>query len=304
MEFDEFRTGYEIFAESWNETLTTALNKLFNKEFTLATEVGEDQAVQPVLEAYEFPLVWASFETTGSVPLNHALTLSIADASKLFAWMTGSDIPEELTEEQLNPLKDGLDQLIEQLAANQENGIEWEHQNLNLQLVSEPVDGISETGCNGTVTLTVDDETLSLHHLVWGYELVETADKADEGSGDFDSLFEGTEEEDVNVHPAEFENFSGGRAASGGANNLSMLLDVELEVFVELGRKKMLIKDLLKLGKGSIIELDKAAGEPLEIFVNGRKLADGEVVVVDDTFGIRITQIVGTLKEKPVVENV
>jgi len=72
-----------------------------------------------------------------------------------------------------------------------------------------------------------------------------------------------------------------------------MLLDVDLEVLVELGRKTMLIKDVLKLGKGSVVELDKAAGEPLGIFVNGKKLAEGEVVVVDDHFGIRISQLAG-----------
>jgi flagellar motor switch protein FliN/FliY len=73
-----------------------------------------------------------------------------------------------------------------------------------------------------------------------------------------------------------------------------MLMDVEMEIYVELGKKTMLVKDILKLGKGSVVELEKAAGEPLGIFVNGRKLAEGEVVVVDDHFGIRITQLAGT----------
>ena len=70
-----------------------------------------------------------------------------------------------------------------------------------------------------------------------------------------------------------------------------MLLDVELEVLVELGRKSMKIRDVLKLGKGSLIELNKTAGEPLTIYVNNRKLAEGEVVVIDDNFGIRITKL-------------
>jgi flagellar motor switch protein FliN/FliY len=71
-----------------------------------------------------------------------------------------------------------------------------------------------------------------------------------------------------------------------------MLLDVPLEVNVELGRTRMTIQDLLQLGPGSVVELDKVAGEALDILVNGRLVARGEAVVVNDKFGIRITDIV------------
>jgi flagellar motor switch protein FliN/FliY len=73
---------------------------------------------------------------------------------------------------------------------------------------------------------------------------------------------------------------------------LDMLLDVPLEVNVELGRTRMTIQDLLQLGPGSVVELDKVAGEALDILVNGRLVARGEAVVVNDKFGIRITDIV------------
>ncbi len=76
------------------------------------------------------------------------------------------------------------------------------------------------------------------------------------------------------------------------ARRLDMLLDVPLEVNVELGRTRMTIQDLLQLGPGSVIELDKVAGEALDILVNGRLVARGEAVVVNDKFGIRITDIV------------
>jgi flagellar motor switch protein FliN len=80
--------------------------------------------------------------------------------------------------------------------------------------------------------------------------------------------------------------------AEGNARRLDMLLDVPLEVNVELGRTRMTIHDLLQLGPGSVIELDKVAGEALDILVNGRLVARGEAVVVNDKFGIRITDIV------------
>lgn len=74
--------------------------------------------------------------------------------------------------------------------------------------------------------------------------------------------------------------------------NLNMILDIPLEVSVELGRNKMLINDLLQLGQGSVIELNKLAGEPLEVLVNGRLVARGEVVVIHDKFGVRLTDII------------
>src|SRR5512142_2201661 len=76
------------------------------------------------------------------------------------------------------------------------------------------------------------------------------------------------------------------------SRRLDMLLDVPLDVSVELGRCRMTIQELLALGPGSVIELDKVAGEPLDILINDRLVARGEAVVVNDKFGVRITDIV------------
>ncbi len=75
-------------------------------------------------------------------------------------------------------------------------------------------------------------------------------------------------------------------------SKLKMILDVPLKVTVELGRTKMLINDLLQLGQGSVIELDKIAGEPMEILINDKLVAMGEVVVVNEKFGVRLTDVV------------
>jgi flagellar motor switch protein FliN/FliY len=74
--------------------------------------------------------------------------------------------------------------------------------------------------------------------------------------------------------------------------NMELLLDVPLEITAELGRTRMIINDLLQLGQGSVIELNKLAGEPLEIFINHKLIARGEVVVVNEKFGIRLTDII------------
>ncbi|MDI6103952.1 flagellar motor switch protein FliN [Actinoplanes sp. NEAU-A12] len=82
------------------------------------------------------------------------------------------------------------------------------------------------------------------------------------------------------------------RAAGGGRGGLDMLHDVEMEVSAELGRTRMSVRELLSLTPGAIVELDRAAGSPADLLVNGRLIARGEVVVVDENFGIRITEIV------------
>jgi len=78
--------------------------------------------------------------------------------------------------------------------------------------------------------------------------------------------------------------------------NLDFILDLPLEVSVELGRARMLISELLQLGQGSVIELNKLAGEPVEIFVNQKLIARGEVVVVNDKFGIKMTDILSPME--------
>lgn len=80
-------------------------------------------------------------------------------------------------------------------------------------------------------------------------------------------------------------------AASEDYGGLNLLYDIPLEIRVELGRVKMLVKDVVDLGTGSIVEIDKAAGEPVDVMVNGRLVARGEVVVIEDNFGVRITEI-------------
>jgi flagellar motor switch protein FliN/FliY len=76
--------------------------------------------------------------------------------------------------------------------------------------------------------------------------------------------------------------------------NLDLLLDVQMTVTVELGRTKKYIKEILMLGEGSILELDKLAGEPVDLLVNGKLIAKGEVVVIDENFGVRVTDIVSS----------
>ena len=87
-----------------------------------------------------------------------------------------------------------------------------------------------------------------------------------------------------------------GPATGGETKSLDLILDIPLTVAVELGRSKMLINDLLQLGQGSVIELTKLVGEPLEVLVNQKLVARGEVVVVNEKFGVRLTDIVSPME--------
>jgi flagellar motor switch protein FliN/FliY len=80
-------------------------------------------------------------------------------------------------------------------------------------------------------------------------------------------------------------------AISQGEVSISVLLDLSLPVSIELGRTKMTVQEILRLGRGSVIQLDRLAGEPIDIYVGDRRFAEGEVVVIDEHFGIRITRV-------------
>jgi flagellar motor switch protein FliN/FliY len=92
--------------------------------------------------------------------------------------------------------------------------------------------------------------------------------------------------------PATFANFSPAQVASAGSNDINMILDIPVQLTVELGRARIPIKHILQLAQGSVVELDALAGEPMDVLVNGYLIAQGEVVVVSDKFGIRLTDIV------------
>ncbi len=127
----------------------------------------------------------------------------------------------------------------------------------------------------------------------------------EETSGDEASVEEasGDEGETDRVEPADEDSVQENGEAQEGSEgsrdekaNVDLIMDLPLQVVVELGRTKMLINDLLQIGQGSVIELNKQVGEALDILVNGKLVARGEVVVVKDKFGVRITEVLSTIE--------
>ena len=123
-------------------------------------------------------------------------------------------------------------------------------------------------------------------------EMQDLTSSIPEGNTEDNETTENTEDKTVTVQPVQFASFEDLDQVQGPVNqNLNILLDVKLQLTVELGKTELPIKKVLELTKGSIVTLNKAAGEPVELYANGKLIAYGEVVVIEDNFGLRITHI-------------
>ena len=122
-------------------------------------------------------------------------------------------------------------------------------------------------------------------------------------SNDLDFLedFVDEAEKTPNARKAVFDNLDTRDVKKGEDSNISLLLDVPMRLTVELGRTRRSVRDVLSLNVGSVLELDKLSGEPVDLLVNGKIIAHAEVVVIDENFGVRITEII-TPKEKMILE--
>lgn len=124
----------------------------------------------------------------------------------------------------------------------------------------------------------------------------ETERMVQEALSSVQATVEDAQKELNSAAPLAMPDFS--RGGAGGAHGIEMLSDVDLHVTIELGRTQMLVEDVLRLGEGSVVELDKLAGDPVDIYVNQRLVARGEVLVLNDNFCIRVSEIVANLEEQ------
>lgn len=315
MEFEQLSKHYQERFQSLQESITDLLKQLFSRD--LQVELKGTEALKSSASVQEdgTPEVQIQFSTKGRRDYHHTLAFSSETGLKIFAWLTQKETDESLNDEHLQGLTEGSNQVLEQLQTALEGDpeafkVEGLQARINEAQEENSDDEEGQSGLAATYELTSGEETVVVRHHVWltneeqlegEEEQLSEADQPAEGetppqedqASEISESGEESSGELVGVHPVDFESLEENGPTNGKPRNLDMLYDVGLEVLVELGKKSMVIQDILKLGKGSIIELEKAAGDPLEIFVNGRKLAEGEVVVVDDHFGIRITQLAG-----------
>jgi flagellar motor switch protein FliN len=193
---------------------------------------------------------------------HHQLLLDTDSIKALSVFVDGVEEDAELNDESVQKLQASLNKILTEAKLSTND--------LSLSVIQELPQSLSEfNGLSSGVILDLEGSKINVVYFI---SALDADDKVDVANPEFSNLF--------------------GDGPSGPTHNMQMLMDVELEVQVELGRKKIKIQDVMSLGKGSVLELDKNAGEPLELYINDTKLAEGEVVVVEDHFGIKITQLI------------
>lgn len=282
MNFDDFKKKFIELQGEIEPIVKDALGQLLQREIGLQGDVSEVENLQQAVESGSFPRVALAFTTGSEQPLLEHIFLFEPDfVLQMYAWMISDEPAAEIGDEHLDGLNEGFEQVFGQIKmAVPDDQANYLLDNLKVQRVESAADlegALSqEPAVYARYTITGDDKSFTIDYYCRMEQQAEVAPD---------------EEDRIAVQPAEFGTLGGNGFDDGDSRNIDMLLDVNLEVTVELDRKIVTVAELLKLGKGSIVELEKSAGEPLDIFVNGRKFAEGEVVVIDDKFGIRITQL-------------
>ena len=264
--------------DTYQGTIINHIKEIFNqKKVGIDSSISEDQNLLEQVLGEDFPRAGIQFSTKQeNTHTQHLITLDLNSVKLIYSALSGEKIEDHLSDEQYTALNEALKQLLEKISDSiDETSMKFTARDISVYSFDSgenfSKDLPIENGISISHNLTFGKDKISLNQFSWN-KIVK--------NGDF-----------VDVSQAEFESFTSENGDAGSPRNINMLMDVELEVLVELGRKSMRIQDVLKLGKGSLIELDKGAGEPLTIYINNRKLAEGEVVVVDDKFGIRITKL-------------
>lgn len=267
-----------------------------------------------------------------SQPQGAESTFLIPDeAARILASLTeggdGSDPPESVSDTQLDALTNIMSGLVRGFSTALSNStgdlFDLESSSTHYGMLTiPPVFALEGSAVEARFTLSIPDvldtEVTALFTSEFIFGLTPQPIEGGTGGGDAPGLEAMLSEDDVAAMFSQVTAGSGDFGSSGpvassfgmgGASGpfsnplssgsdsmlprgLEMILDIPLDVTVELGRVRMLIKDVLELSSGSIIELDRVAGEPVDLLVNGRLVAKGEVVVIEDNFGIRITEII------------
>jgi len=295
MAFENFKNNFIKSQQDVQDVVKNALDQILQKEVSLEKQMTQVDNLQVSASGLVFPAGVISYSTGSSI--NQMMVLDPKFINQFYAWMIADEPAAEIGEEQIEGAKEAFDQVFGQIKiAVADDKANFNIENFQIDIVEsgEALSTVLENipAMYLDYTFSADGKSFKLNYFAWpvpGAESKQDGKTMQEDMGA--EQMPNSEMDKVVVQPAEFADLSGSGMDYGSNRNVDMLLDVNLEITVELDHKTMLVSELLKLGKGSIIELEKSAGEPLDIFINGRKFAEGEVVVIDDKFGIRLTQL-------------
>lgn len=274
--------------ETAQDALKSFLKTLLGREITLQAEAPEPHAPADLPTA-DYAVTAHSAEHGVAVLLEEAWVPLLSEA------MLGT--PMQPTDDEAGDL---MNELVGQGYGAVRNALASEDlqlPNLTLDVTFEEPDWTPPESLQ-MVRFTAEGDAEPIGGLVvfpagaLPQETEETVDSGAESSSPEASPSDDAPEDPVDVSPASFSELGQENVGGDGTpENFDLLAGVELEVTVELGRRRLPLADVLQLTNGSVIELEKLVGEPLEIYANGRFIAEGEAVVIDEQFGVRITSI-------------
>ena len=311
---------------------STALSQIINQQVNITTPVVTINTVNEIKNGFETPNIILEVEYTSGIVGRNILIMKTSDASVIANLMMGGDgtvTQEVLSEIEISAVQEAMNQMIGSAATSmatmfaREVNISpptsktWENPDDKLSEGMNDDESVVKVSFRLTIGDLVDSSIMQILPIQTAKKIVAIMmGEEDKPKEVKQEVLEKTppkniqvEEPDytyeepvtyrepapqippVEVHQAHFEPLRN-EATGVPHKNIDLILDVPLEISVVLGRTKKSIKDILSLSNGSLIELDKLAEEPVEILVNGKKIAYGEVVVVDENFGVRITSIV------------
>ncbi len=309
---------------------STALYQLVNQQVNITTPVVSITTLRDIKKEFEYPNIILDVEYTEGIVGRNILIMKVADAGVIANLMMGGDgnvQSSELSEIEISAVQEAMNQMIGSSATSMAtmfarivnisppNSKIWSEISETISDTLDEDEQIVRVKFNITIGTLVDSEIMQILpietakkivSIMMGEEKVEEPvaqvnnHKVEEKTISYESQAEVQREPErapqrevkaVEVHEAKFGQLTPSRIGEPH-KNIDLILDVPLNISVVLGRTKKSVKDILNLSTGSLIELDKLAEEPVEILVNGKKIAYGEVVVVDENFGVRITNIV------------
>lgn len=311
---------------------STALSQIINQQVNITTPVVTITTFKELKESFEVPNIALEVRYTSGIVGENLLVMKITDAAVIANLMMGGDgtvQSSELSEIEISAVSEAMNQMIGSAATSmatmfaREVNISppasriWDDSSCTLSEEIDENENIVKVSFNITIGNLVDSYIMQILPLntarkitdiMMGRENFEPAKQSHDKIPEkvetpivvstSVSANEGYQEKEIEIPQPQVEVHAAAFPELSETNNLhvprniDLILDVPLEISVVLGRTKKSIKDILNLGTGSLVELNKLAEEPVEILVNGKKVAYGEVVVVDENFGVRITSIV------------
>ncbi len=310
-------SSFTEFINDLSATIGLTLSENLGKSVALEATETEPIRIQDILS--NPPTALTATFNLNAIDTTDCMVVLPEECIQRFVSLAGGDINDvditTLSDEDIAYLNEAVTSIVQgiALALGNRTGDSIEIENCSItmgEMVLPPVYAMEEVAVRTSLTISIPDLLDTALQFMFTPQFLEAVlpsqekeisapkeDFLDEDSivgmlGELEQMGKMAPSQSNSGFNTPFTPFSMNSSETNGSRGVDLILDISLDVTVELGRVRMLIKDVLELATGSIIELDRVAGEPVDVLVNGRLIAKGEVVVIEDNFGIRLTEII------------